>query len=239
MMRLGLWRHNSGLYFFKKAHPSMSGKMRCILSLVIVTSIVSLSFSYFESRIRPNFNTVCQSQVALFGNKLINSCVMDSFKGNDGKGVTVEDGSFSTIKRDQDGNVKSFQTNTITLNRYSSEIATMIYDKITNINESTVTIPLGSVLTDSILFSRAGPNIKIKLKPVGFADVNYESHFVSAGINQVKHEVILKVKLTLIAYMLPGVSTKVTVQSNVPIDQTIIMGNVPNFYGSLGGNSSK
>ena len=34
-MRLGLWRHNSGLYFFKKVHPSMGRKMKCIIFMSI------------------------------------------------------------------------------------------------------------------------------------------------------------------------------------------------------------
>ena len=177
----------------------------------------------------------------MYANRVINDCVtdaMDAYKNNTTTGV-IEDGGFSIIDKDKDGNIKSFRTNTATMERYSSEVATQIYDKMTDINASTISIPLGSVLTDSILFSRMGPNIKVRMKPIGFANVSYDSHFTNAGINQVKHEVILKVKLTMIAYMLPGVSTRVTVKSDVPIDQTILMGNVPNFYGNLAGNSSK
>ena len=206
--------------------------------MVITFSVAALSVSYFETRLRPNFAILCQSETALYGNKLINNCVvntMNDYKGN-GKSSDIEDGIFSVIEKDKDGNIKSFQTNTVTLNRYSSEVETKIYDALTDINSSTISIPLGNVLSDSILLSNIGPNIKVRIKPVGFADVEYESHFTNAGINQVKHEVILKVKLTLVAYMLPGVSTRVAVKSNIPIDQTILMGNIPNGYANIGGN---
>ena len=215
----------------------MSHRMRWLLFFVIFSSMASLSFCYFESRIRPNFEVLCKSQTALFGNKLINNCVVETlndYKSSD-KTTTVTDGMFSLIEKDKDGNVQSFRTNTATLNRYSAQVETKIYNALTDIKASTISIPLGNVLTDSVLFSNTGPNLKVRIKPVGFADIEYESHFTNAGINEVKHEVILKVKLTLVAYMLPGVSTRVTVHSDVPIDQTILMGNVPNFYGSLSG----
>ena len=51
----------------------------------------------------------------------------------------------------------------------------------------------------------------------------------TAGINQTQHRIFIKFQVEMSA-ILPGYSTNVTVENQVCVAQTLIVGEVPQFY---------
>lgn len=231
-MRLGLWRHNRCLYFFQRIHPRENRKLKTGLTLLIFLSLCSLMLSYFEACVRPNLQLIAQSETSLYANKVINNAVTTVMKSYE-KG-----GTFSVLEKDDTGSINAYRANTPMINRFSSDVSKEIYDHICNVKESTVSIPLGNVITKHAVFSRLGPRIRVRIKPLGFADIQYTTHFTNAGINEVRHEILLKIKVTMVAYI-PGATTKMVVTSTVPIDETILMGKVPDNYTNFDANSKE
>ncbi len=221
-MRLGLWRRQRWRrgrhrYFWLEPRTKVLG----LIGIVIV--LFFLLLSYFEICLRPNLQLLARNKTALYANQLINDAVTrvtDSY---------AADGVFHVLEKDDTGKIDAYHVNTIMVNRFCSDVSKDIYDHLNDIEGSTLRIPLGNVLTKHAIFSRLGPRIPVRIKPLGFAQIDYTTQFTSAGINQVKHEILLKVKLTIVAYI-PGATTKVSVNSSIPIDETILMGKVPDDY---------
>ena len=88
-----------------------------------------------------------------------------------------------------------------------------------------ITIPIGSATRSKIL-SNYGPVIRVSLLPAGTADVNTVEAFEEAGINQTRHRIVLEITAN-IQIIQPLLSSNITVKTNVPIVETIIIGNVP------------
>lgn len=78
-----------------------------------------------------------------------------------------------------------------------------------------------------------GPSITVKMEPIGRVVVTYESLFESAGINQTRHKILVNVKTNL-KIILPLQSKEVEVVNQIPISDTVIVGEVPNSM--WGGN---
>ncbi|MBQ1238053.1 MAG: sporulation protein YunB, partial [Oscillospiraceae bacterium] len=55
--------------------------------------------------------------------------------------------------------------------------------------------------------------------------------FQSAGVNQTQHRIYLQLNVEIEA-MIPGFSAKTSVQTQVELAQTVIVGEVPQFYAS-------
>ena len=95
-----------------------------------------------------------------------------------------------------------------------------------------VYIPLGSALGIDY-FANTGPEIGFYIKQMGKADVDYETEFLTAGINQVNFRVYISVKLDIKTVNPLGSGTVETTRKIVLID-TAKAGKVPNNYINMG-----
>jgi sporulation protein YunB len=112
------------------------------------------------------------------------------------------------------------------MNKIASDVAIESQKEIKRIGEIGIKVPLGYVMKNNLL-AFFGPDIRIKIKPVGYIETKYLSDFESAGINQTRHKIYIQVK-TNIRIIVPFNSKEIKVTNEVPISETIIVGKVPN-----------
>ena len=74
-----------------------------------------------------------------------------------------------------------------------------------------------------------GPNIKVKIIPVGSVSINFSDEFKQAGINQTRHKIYMEMQ-TQVRIVVPLGSDIINVATKVPITETIIIGDVPDTY---------
>ena len=130
-----------------------------------------------------------------------------------------------TIVRDDEGNIKSLVTNTARLNTVSNAVNRNVDSRINEIKTYPVSIPLTSIL-GSELVSGVGPDITFRVTLTGTASTSFDNVFDSAGVNQTRHQIMLKV--TVKTYVIFGASvTKHTVSTDVCIAENIIVGITP------------
>ena len=68
--------------------------------------------------------------------------------------------------------------------------------------------------------------ISASILPVGAVEVNVVEAFEEAGINQTRHKIFIDVK-TWMKIAVPLVSSSIEVSTQIPVTETIIIGNVP------------
>lgn len=129
------------------------------------------------------------------------------------------------IDKDSEGNINLIRADTIKLNKLSSEIALECNDELKKIGDIGVDVPIGWITERSVLYNM-GPEINIKIQPIGNINIDYDSKFESAGINQTRHKIYLKVK-AMVRVVVPLHSQDVEVDCDIPVAETIVVGKIP------------
>ena len=114
------------------------------------------------------------------------------------------------------------------LNELTREMVELCEGQLMNQGEVSISVPFGSVMNSQI-FSTTGPVIQMYASPYAQVNVDIDSEFTSAGINQTKHRITATIQVFL-RYTLPGQSVVVQYENTLPIYETVIVGNVPNTY---------
>jgi sporulation protein YunB len=130
------------------------------------------------------------------------------------------------IEKDNEGNIILLQSDTVKLNYIAAKLATECNKQLSDMNNTTIKVPLGW-MSDKSIFFNAGPKITMHIEPIGNISTNYESKFESAGINQTRHKIYLNV-VAKIRLKLPLKSQDIEVNTQIPVSDTIIVGKIPN-----------
>ena len=197
-----------------------------IISLILIVTVITWMISVFETKIKPMVSMMAQTRAKVIALTAINDGIREEIIKN----ISYED--LITLKKDENQRITALQTNMVKMNEMQAKTLHVIQDKISNINESELKIPIGS-LFDSSFFSGLGPKITIKVMPFGAVEGHFVDEFVSAGINQTKHKINLEFISTIVV-IIPLSKIVTQVVSSIPIAETIIVGNVPNTYLNTG-----
>ncbi len=133
-----------------------------------------------------------------------------------------------SFEKDNDGKITAVKSNMPEFNRLQSKILNVILERISEVSTRDLSIPLGSLTGASLLAGR-GPLVSVRMQSVGSSTAHLENRFVSAGINQTKHQIFLDVDVS-VAILLPGFSTATQVSNAFTVAETVIVGTVPETY---------
>ena len=129
------------------------------------------------------------------------------------------------VQKDKEGNIIMLQADTVAMNKIASTATLNAQRELKRQAKIDINVPLG-YLTHNNLLARFGPNVKMRIEPIGYIETKYISSFDSAGINQVRHRIYVNMK-TKVRVVLPLYSNDMEVETEIPISETIIVGKVP------------
>lgn len=193
-----------------------------IIALILLITVLLVLFNTIERNITPALLTMAESRAHLIATDTIHKILYEKVLAN------VSYNELVYIHKDNQQRITMMQANTIKISRIVSQANIEIKDKLKSLEEENLYIPLGQALGSQILASY-GPKIKVRIVPVGTVDVKFFDEFQQAGINQVRHILYLNIK-TVVTIVIPTASKGVTVDNQIPIAETIIVGEVPNTY---------
>lgn len=221
-MRLGLNRHIKIRIFPAHSAP-MWQNVNKILVLCLVVMTFAMGFTYYYARINPLIVNLSKQ----YSSQLITSIINDTINNHmEENGISYED--LTTIQRSDSGQIQALFMNTKALNQTKAQLATQLSEEIRKVNQAKIQIPLGAIL-DIPLMSGMGPMIDVELVPIGYALVDFENSFSSAGINQTKHQIDIVISASFGMIFSAG-NENIEVNTRVPIAQTIIVGEVPEGF---------
>lgn len=205
------------------------GKKRSFLRIKLFAAAVILTVAAFmiDARIRPMVQTYAVNQAANRVTEIINQSVYEELTEN-----TVEYAELVRLSYSGDGSVSALQTNMLELNRLQSSITKRIIHHVMEFDFQTISISTGALIGGP-LFSGRGPDIQIKLVPANFIQTRIGNNFEDSGINQTRHQIVMDINLTVTAVM-PGYRSSSTVNTNVVLAETIIVGKVPEAFTQVG-----
>ncbi|WP_264852191.1 sporulation protein YunB [Clostridium omnivorum] len=199
-------------------------KTKTKIKVIAFFSIVIFSFNIFiyefDKVITPTLIIVTNAEMRAKAMEIINSAILDEYS----KKFRYED--IIKVEKDASGNIVMVQADTISMSKISSEVALKAQKELKNYGQIGVKIPLGYIFKNNLLASM-GPDLLIKMVPVGYVETKYLSEFESAGFNQTRHKIYVEVKAKVRVVMFLGKSD-IDVKCEVPISETIIVGKIPN-----------
>jgi len=179
-------------------------------------------FILIDTGIKPTIIAMSEANVEYIAVLAMNNAVSQILGSN------IKYTDLTDIMTDKDGKISMIQYNTILINTLARETSTLAQNEIRSLGEKGISVPLGSI-TKSKLLSGRGPNIKVKIIPVGSVSTNFSDEFRQAGINQTRHKIYLELK-TQVRIVVPLGSDIISVSTRVPITETLIVGDVPDTY---------
>lgn len=171
---------------------------------------------------------VAQSEMENVANAAIHTAVRDA---------SMNGGNYTdlvNIYRDQSGRIQSLTLDTAKANRLKSDIALKTLQYLNERERSEISIPIGN-FTGSEFLSGIGPEVKLKIIPCNIANIDFESSFTQAGINQVRHTITVRVNVNIGA-LLPKFEEMTDLTSSAVVAEAVIIGDVPDTYLNIGGN---
>lgn len=139
---------------------------------------------------------------------------------------------FITLLSDESGRVNSMSADGIKISRVKAELAKKIQKSIEESNAERVWVPVFSFQKNPVL-SGAGPRVCFKIKPASLVSLEFRDSFTSTGINQTRHTIYIEAFIT-INITSSFVRKTETIHNSILAADTVIVGDVPKYYGSGG-----
>lgn len=208
----------------KTTHKNSKDKKNTgkVLIVLFISSVLIGSFIYIDNSLRPTIKVLAETKALEIANRAINKAVAEIVQGK------IEYDDLVDIKMDSGGKITMVQANTMAMNDVSSKIAIEIQDELKKIKSTTSYIPIGTAL-GSPLLAKYGPQLKVSIEPIGTVSVDFKTEFESSGINQTRHIIYLEAN-TQVKVVIPLITSTKKVSPQIPICETIIVGDVPQSY---------
>ncbi|HHU69918.1 MAG TPA: sporulation protein YunB [Thermoanaerobacterales bacterium] len=194
-------------------------KLIFISIFFIIFVLLFILFYLIEINLGPTLLAIAEARARIIATEAINEAVSRKITGK------IQYKDLINIHKNKDGEIVLIQVNTVEINRIESNTALYVIDVLKKNNIQEIEIPIGQITKSNIL-ANFGPTISASILPVGAVEVNVVEAFEEAGINQTRHKIFIDVK-TWMKIAVPLVSSSIEVSTQIPVTETIIIGNVP------------
>lgn len=194
---------------------------RLLTAAILITAVAAILFILISANILPALRALGTARMKAISTHAMNDAILESM------GESEE--YLQLIERFENGNrVYLLQADTRGMNLLAASCAKAAQDRVTKLGEQGISVPVGTA-SGIPIFSGKGPQIRIFFTPAGSVTSEFESEFVSSGINQTLYRVKLRMTASL-KLVMAGVSETVTVQAEAAIAENVIVGDVPQVY---------
>ncbi|WP_339061179.1 sporulation protein YunB [Tepidibacillus marianensis] len=197
-------------------------------SILVFLGLVIQSFYYIEHQLQPILMRIAQARVKQIANKAVNDAISKKIAQNTNFKDLIQ------FELDDQGKIRAALFNYGEFARIVGETTARVEDTLSNLDKIVEPIKLGAAFNSEI-FADMGPSIPITIVPIGHAEVIPKTTYQNAGINVVVMTVVIEIKAE-VEVVIPFSQEPYTITSQVPIAQTQIFGDVPQFYYDNSGN---
>ncbi len=207
-------------------------KIKIFLKFAILIIILFIAVIAIDKRIRPVIEKTAQYHTRIIATKIINRTISSTMPK-----IKTQIADFTDLVKDQNGNVLAVSANSININSATSILTDSIVENLKSIENEHIDLHVGTLCGINFLSGR-GPKLRFKLVPMGNVQSEISSEFESCGINQSIHRIVLRLDVTICAFI-PGYSIGCDVDYDYILSETVIVGNVPQAYTNVIADSAQ
>ena len=138
---------------------------------------------------------------------------------------TEDMGEVGNLQTKQDGMVTSVATDSVAVNQLRASVVQRIYTDINKLETAHHTVSIGTLLDPQYL-AGVGPKLPFGVTALGCVNAKMKTNFSAEGINQTLYTLTICVTADFSIQTL-GRAKNVMVSAEYPLQQTIIVGEVP------------
>ncbi len=199
-------------------------KKRKRLTIVIISIVFcfAVCILYLRLAVAPVLKTVSEDQIRALAVTAVNEAVSE---------VMEQSPSYTDmviIGYDNENCINSIRINSTAVNSIVQKSTIESQNRITELGSHGIDVPVGS-LSGIMLFSGKGPDLNLRVVPVGSVTAKLCSEFKEAGINQTNHRIYLRIGAKISA-ILPGANNVINTETDVVILESVIIGKIPDTY---------
>jgi len=196
--------------------------LRTILLFFMLFIVIGSFTYYWQQVIKPIINDISEIKARSMITAMINDTIHDKFEDQ----VNVE--QLLIIKMNNEGNIEFVQANTQAMNYLVSDLTKELQKRYKHAPPETVRVPLGTLMGSQLL-SQAGPYVNLKVMPQSVSKTEFQTEFVTEGINQTKYKVYVNMDCQ-VNILAPFSDRMINVHKTVLIAEAVILGKVPSSY---------
>lgn len=196
--------------------------LRTVLFLIVLLIVLlSLSVALLSVNMRPAMAALAIARIRSVAARAMNDAILESMgdETNYARLIQVHESS---------ERVYMLQANTHKMNILAADCTEAAQERIAQMGDQGISIPIGTITGISFLAGK-GPSLKVTFSPAGSVQSEFNSEFVSSGINQTLYRVNLLLTAS-VRLVMPGVSETIFVRAEAAIAESIIVGDVPEVY---------
>ncbi|MGN1120716.1 MAG: sporulation protein YunB, partial [Eubacteriales bacterium] len=164
-------------------------RLAAVFLLILLVFIVGVCL--FETRLSGVISGMAENKVKAKAAIIMSTAIYDEVEKDE---ITYD--RLVSFEKDEAGRITALKTNIIEINRLKSKLSVKILEALAEMDTAQLEVPLGTVV-GSELFSGKGPGIRVNVIPVGSVDAEIVNEISSAGINQSRHQIMMKVTADL------------------------------------------
>ncbi|GEM_PF-1622101 len=199
-----------------KRHP--------LLVVLLLLGLPVAVFFLFDRLCGQTIKEFAQNQAKYIAVTAINTSINEELQQNP---VSYE--QLFHVNADEQGKVSSITVNPGQANDISSRLTLAANKALVERFPQKVRVPVGTVLGINLLSGR-GPSLTFHIVPSSYVESSFLSGLEGAGLNQTMHSVILRMSVTVECFC-GSYHTRQQVTSDMILTQTVIVGDVPSYFG--------
>lgn len=190
--------------------------------VLLALSLPVLLFVWVDMNLKPVILSMAEAKARVMAVEAVNNAAYEVMRER----VSYND--LIVVVMDETGRVSMLQADTMRMNELGTRTALLAQRNLDALAATGIRIPIGSA-TGSRLLAGSGPAVTVSLVPMGSVTAEFVSEFTSAGINQTRHRIYLKMN-AVVRMVIPTGAGQAQVSAYVPIAESIIVGTVPQTF---------
>ena len=187
----------------------------CILLVFFSVSFVN---RYFSDRV----SAYIQNKGVVYTQKYIQEAITNKVVEE----IDIE--SMYLITENADKKITNVLINTAQVNKILALVNESLESNITKLGEEEIKLPISIILGETI-FTKIGPDITLRILPIGKYECDVISNVSEYGINNSLFEIYINIKLN-IETIIPLKRNQASVECKIPLVMQVVQGEVPRYY---------
>ena len=190
--------------------------------LILIFSII-IAVTVFMVRSRPTVLAYAKTRAESIMTSAFDEAVQAAIRN-----LNYSYSDMAVITRGKDNLVTSVEIDYLKLNLLRAEISKRVYDIMAQKSDNKLCIPLGTLLGNEYT-AGYGPDIRFNIQFLQIPSLDFGTKLLSAGINNVLHQITVKARLSY-SVVMRGVDETFSVSLTAIAAQTVIAGAVPENF---------
>ncbi|MDR2656482.1 MAG: sporulation protein YunB [Oscillospiraceae bacterium] len=180
---------------------------------------------FFDFNLKPIILSMASAQARVMATNALNTAVYELMREK----ITYQD--LVTVITDNEGRVAMLQADTMRMTELGARAALLAQRNLNELSAADLRIPIGAITGVRLLAGR-GPGVHVNIIPMGSATVEFIDDFSTAGINQTRHRIYLRINAT-VRMVIPTASSVSDASTQVLLSESILIGQVPGTYANV------